>query len=545
MATHRVLVTDKLAEEGLAQLRAEPAIELVVNTKLATDPIALRQALMEADGIAIRSGTQLTAEVLEGQTRLKAIVRAGVGVDNIDVVAASRRGIVVMNTPGGNTISTAEHTMALLLSLARNVPKANDSLKAGKWDRTKFTGTQLEGKTLGVIGLGRVGLTVARRAQGFGMTVVGFDPFLAADKALELGVESVARLDDIWGRCDFITLHTPMTTETRNLIGPREIALMKPTVRIINCARGGLIDEAALAEALNNGKVAGAAIDVFEPEPPPAGHPLVGHPLVVVTPHLGASTEEAQVSVAVEAARLLSDFLTRGQVRFAVNMPALDKAELDDVRLYLNLAWRLGMLHSQMDRGTLKNARITFRGEVAHKNTKLITASFAAGLMETAMEQQVNLVNAIPLARERGIVIEERSAEAPADFATLIQTEVTTERKGYAASGTLFGKQFLRLVRLGDYLLDAHVDGTLLIFTHKDRPGLIGFIGRTLGDEGVNIAQMNVGREQQGGEAIGVVNLDSVPSSQALEAVRQNPDIISLSVIKLPPQGAGPSWLGA
>ena len=269
---------------------------------------------------------------------------------------------------------------------------------------------------------------------------------------------------------------------------------MKPSVRIINCARGGLIDEAALAEALDSGKVAGAAIDVFEPEPPPADHPLVGHPLVVVTPHLGASTEEAQVSVAVEAARLLSDFLMRGQVRFAVNMPALDKAELEDVRLYLNLAWRLGMLHSQMDRGTLKNAKITFRGEVAHKNTKLITASFAAGLMETALEQQVNLVNAIPLARERGIVIEERSADAPGDFATLIQTEVTTERKTYAASGTLFGKQFLRLVRLGDYLLDAHIDGTLLIFTHMDRPGLIGFIGRTLGDEGVNIGQMNVGR---------------------------------------------------
>jgi D-3-phosphoglycerate dehydrogenase len=451
----------------------------------------------------------------------------------------------VMNTPGGNTISTAEHTMALVLSLARNVPKANDSLKSGKWDRNKFTGTQLEGKTLGVIGLGRVGLAVAKRAQGFGMTVLGFDPFLAADKALEYGVESVKRLDDIWGRCDFITLHTPMTAETRNLIGPAEIAQMKPSVRIINCARGGLIDETALAEALNSGKVAGAAIDVFEPEPPAAGHPLVGHPLVVVTPHLGASTEEAQVSVAVEAARLLTDFLTRGQVRFAVNMPALDKAELDDVRLYLNLAWRLGMLHSQMDRGTLKSAKITFRGEVALKNTKLITASFAAGLMETALEQQVNLVNAIPLARERGIVIEERSADAAADFATLIQTEITTERKAYAASGTLFGKQFLRLVRLGDYLLDAHMDGTLLIFTHKDRPGLIGFIGHTLGDEGVNIAQMNVGREHQGGEAIGVVNLDSVPSAQALENLRHNPHILSLSVIKLPPLGAGPHWLGA
>jgi D-3-phosphoglycerate dehydrogenase len=544
MAPHRVLVTDKLAEEGLAQLRADPGIEVVVDTKLAQNPAGLRQALLQADGIAIRSGTQLTAEVLDGQTRLKAIVRAGVGVDNIDVAAASRRGIVVMNTPGGNTISTAEHTMALLLSLARNVPKANDSLKSGKWERTKFTGTQLEGKTLGVIGLGRVGLAVARRAQGFGMTVLGFDPFLAADKALEYGVESVVRLDDIWGRCDFLTLHTPMTTDTRNLIGAREIALMKPSVRIINCARGGLIDEAALAEALNSGKVAGAAIDVFEPEPPPADHPLVGHPLVVVTPHLGASTEEAQVSVAVEAARLLSDFLSRGQVRFAVNMPALDKAELEDVRLYLNLAWRLGMLHSQMGRGTLKNAKLTYRGEVAHKNTKLITASFAAGLMETALEQQVNLVNAIPLARERGIEIEERSADAPGDFATLIHTEVTTERKTYVASGTLFGKQFLRLVRLGSYLLDAHIDGTLLIFTHMDRPGLIGFIGRTLGDEGVNIGQMNVGREDQGGEAIGVVNLDSVPSSQALEALRQNSNILSLSVIKLPPLGVGPPWLG-
>jgi D-3-phosphoglycerate dehydrogenase len=544
MAMYRVLVTDKLAEEGLGRLRGEPGMVVVVNTKLAQDSAGLRLALLEADGIVIRSGTQLTAEVLDGQTRLKAIVRAGVGVDNIDVAAATRRGIVVMNTPGGNTISTAEHTMALLLSLARNVPRANDSLKSGKWERTKFTGTQLEGKTLGVVGLGRVGLAVAKRAQGFGMTVLGFDPFLAAEKALEHGVESVARLDDLWGHCDFISLHTPMTAETRNLIGAREILLMRPTVRIINCARGGLIDEAALAEALDQGRVAGAAIDVFEPEPPPEGHPLVRHPQVVVTPHLGASTEEAQVSVAIEAARLLSDFLTRGQVRFAVNMPALDRAELEDVRLYLNLAWRLGMLHAQMDRGTLKNARLTYRGEVAHKNTKLITASFAAGLMESALEQQVNLVNATALARERGIVIEERAAEAPGDFGTLIHTEVTTERKTYDAAGTLFGKQFLRLVRLGSYLLDAHIDGTLLIFTHMDRPGLIGFIGRTMGDEGVNIAQMNVGRKDQGGEAIGVVNLDSVPSVEALESLRQNPNILSLSVIKLPPMGAVPPWLG-
>ncbi len=543
--TRRVLVTDKLAEEGLARLRQEPGIAVVVDTRLAQDSALLRQALTEADGIVIRSGTQLTAQVLEGQSRLKAIVRAGVGVDNIDVAAATRRGIVVMNTPGGNTISTAEHTMALLLALARNVAKASESLRAGKWERTKFTGTQLEGKTLGVIGLGRVGLAVAKRAQAFGLTVVGFDPFLAADKALEHGVTSVARLDDLWGRCDFISLHTPLTAETRNLIGARELALMKPTVRLINCARGGLIDESALKDALDSGKAAGAAIDVFEPEPPPADHPLLRHPQVLVTPHLGASTEEAQVSVAIEAARLLCDFLTRGQIRFSVNMPTLDRAEIEDVRLYLDLAWRLGMLHAQMDRGTLKNAKLTYRGEVAHKNTKLITASFAAGLMAAALEEQVNLVNAMALARERGIEIEERAAEAPGDFGTLVQTQVTTERKTYLATGTLFGKQFLRLVRLGSYLLDAHIDGTLLIFTHKDRPGLIGFIGRTLGDEGVNIAQMNVGREEQGGEAIGVVNLDSVPSAQALETVRQHPHILSLSVIKLPPMGALPPWLGS
>jgi len=538
-------VTDKLAEEGLARLRQEAGLDVVVDTKLAQNSAILREALAETDGIVIRSGTQLTAQVLEGQSRLKVIVRAGVGVDNIDVSAATRRGIVVMNTPGGNTISTAEHTMALLLALTRNISKADESLRSGKWERTKFTGTQLEGKTLGVIGLGRVGLAVARRALGFGLTVLGFDPFLAADKALEYGVTSVARLDDLWGRCDFISLHTPLSAETRNLIGTRELALMKPTVRLINCARGGLIDETALLLALDSAKVAGAAIDVFENEPPPSDHPLLRHPLVLVTPHLGASTEEAQVSVAIEAARLICDFLARGQVRFSVNMPTLDRAEIEDLRLYLDLAWRLGMLHAQMDRGTLKSARLTYRGEVALKNTKLISASFAAGLMEAALEEQVNLVNAVALARERGIEIEERTAEAPGDFGTLIQSQVTTERKTYLATGTLFGKQFLRLVRLGSYLLDAHIDGTLLIFTHMDRPGLIGFIGRTLGDEGVNIAQMNVGREEQGGEAIGVVNVDSVPSAQALETVRQHPHILSLSVIKLPPMGEQPRWLAS
>ncbi len=471
------------------------------------------------------------------------IVRAGVGVDNIDVPTATRQGIVVMNTPGGNTVSTAEHTMAMILALSRNVAKANDSLKAGKWDRNKFTGSQLGGKTLGIVGLGRVGLAVAKRAQGFDMKVVGFDPFLSPERAAELGIESIPRLDDLWSRCDYITLHTPLSAETRNLIGAAQLAKMKPGVRIVNCARGGLIDEPALAEALTAGTVAGAAIDVFEPEPPPSDHPLVNHPQVLVTPHLGASTEEAQISVAVEAARLLADFFERGQIRFAVNMPSLDRAELEDLRLYLDVGRRLGMLHAQMDRGTAKGAILRYRGEVAHKNTRLITASFAAGWMESALEGQVNLVNAEVLAKERGINLVEEKTSDPGDFGTMIQAEVITDQKSYVASATLFGKQFLRLVRLGPYRLDAHLDGTLLVFTHRDKPGLIGFIGTTFGRHNVNIAQMNVGREHPGGDAIGVVNLDSVPPDSAIEEVRNHPDILSLSLIKLPEAGATPPWL--
>ena len=540
---HRVLVTDKLAEEGLDLLRSQPGLEVVVNTKL--DPAGLRAALAEADGIVIRSGTQLTAEVLKDQPRLKVIVRAGVGVDNIDAPAATRQGIVVMNTPGGNTVSTAEHTMALILALSRNVGPANSSLKAGKWDRNKFTGSQLGGKTLGIVGLGRVGLAVAKRALGFDMTVVGFDPFLSAERAQEMGVESVPRLGDLWGRCDYISLHTPLSAETRHIIGDKELGQMKDGVRLINCARGGLIDEAALLEALNSGKVAGAAIDAFDPEPPPADHPLVVHPKTLVTPHLGASTEEAQISVAVEAARLLVDFFERGQIKFSVNMPSLDRAELAEIGPYLDLGRRMGMLHSQMDRGTVKGATLRYRGEVASKNTRLITASFAAGWMEAALDAPVNLVNAEVLLKERGLTLVEEKSTEPGDFGSMIQTEVTTERKTYVASATLFGKQYLRLVQLGPYRLDAHLDGTLLVFTHRDRPGLIGFIGTTFGRHGVNIAQMNVGREQPGGEAIGVVNLDSYPPKAALDEVSGHKDILSVSVIRLPGVKEMPPWLGA
>ncbi|MEI7922885.1 MAG: phosphoglycerate dehydrogenase, partial [Planctomycetota bacterium] len=426
---YRILVTDKLAEEGLEILRSNPDFEVVVNTKL--DNAGLIAALKEADGIVIRSGTQLTAEVLEGQSRLKAIVRAGVGVDNIDVPAASKAGVVVMNTPGGNTISTAEHTMALMLSLSRNIAPACATMKNGGWDRNKFTGTELSGKTLGIIGLGRVGLAVAQRARAFEMKIVGFDPFLTVEKAAELGIESIPRLSDLWHRCDYITLHTPLSAETRNIVGTETIAKMKKGVRIINCARGGLVDEQALREALDAGQVGGAAFDVFEPEPPSADNPIVMHPKVLVTPHLGASTEEAQINVAIEAAQLLTDYFQKGQVRFSVNLPSMDKAELADLRPYLDLGRRLGMLHSQMDRGTIQGVKLSFRGEVASKNTRLIKLAFAAGWMETAMSEPVNLVSAESLLKNRGITIIEEKSPETTDFGTVIQAEVTSDRKTY------------------------------------------------------------------------------------------------------------------
>jgi D-3-phosphoglycerate dehydrogenase len=505
---------------------------------------ALQEALQAADGMIVRSGTRLTAELLESPGRLRAIVRAGVGVDNIDVAAATRKGIVVMNTPGGNTVSTAEQTITLLMGLARHLPAADASVRQGKWERSKFVGAQLAGKTLGIIGLGRVGREVARRVIGLDMRVVGFDPFLAPDKAAQLGIESVADLDQLLPRCDFLTVHTPLTVETQNLLGARELALMKRGSYVLNCARGGIINEEALADALRSGQIAGAALDVFVQEPPPPDHPLVTLPNVVLTPHLGASTVEAQVSVAREAAQLLTDYLLRGVVQFAVNMAAVDRTELDELRLYVDMARRLGLLHAQMCQGAMRRASLSYRGEVARRGTKLITAAFTAGLLEQRLAQDVNIVNAELLARERGIDIIEEVNPRKGDFSTLIRAEVTTEKKTYTAAGTLFGNQYLRLVQLGHYHLDSFMDGVMLIFTHRDVPGLIGFIGTIFGKHSVNIAQMTVGRQLPGGEAIAILNLDTQPPEEAIKEVRSHPHISSLSVVKLPPAGEMPVWFG-
>jgi D-3-phosphoglycerate dehydrogenase len=536
----RVLVSDKLEAPGLDLLR-QAGIEL--DERHGLTGAALKEAVRAADGVIVRSGTRITAELLDEPGRLRAVVRAGVGVDNIDVAAATRRGIVVMNTPGGNTVSTAEHTLTLLLSLARHTPAADASLRAGKWERNKFVGCQLAGKTLGVVGLGRIGREVARRAAGLDMKVVGFDPFLAPAGAAQLGIETVTELGQLLPRCDFLTVHTPLTDETKDLINADALAALPKGARVINCARGGIINEAALADALRAGHLAGAALDVYVQEPPPADHPLLQLPNVVLTPHLGASTVEAQLSVAKEAAQLLVDFLTRGVVGFAVNMAAVDRAELDELRLYVDLARRLGLLHAQMCQGAIHRAELLYRGDVAQRSTRLITDAFAAGLLEFRL-QQVNIVNARLLAAERGIEIVEKTSSEKGDFSTLLKIDVQTDKKTYTAAGTLFGKQYLRLVQLGPYHLDAYMDGAMLLFTHRDVPGLIGFIGTIFGKHKVNIAQMTVGRQQPGGEAIAVLNLDSPPPEEALREVRAHPQISSLSVVRLPPVGQMPPWFG-
>ena len=474
---------------------------------------------------------------------MRVIVRAGVGVDTIDVGAATRKGVLVMNTPGGNTVSTAEQTITLMMALARHIPAADLHVRQGKWERKDFIGTQLAGKTLGVVGLGRIGREVARRAVGLDMKVLGFDPFLAPAAAGQLGIETVAGLDALLPHVDFLTVHTPLTNETRDLIGARELALM-PGARVINCARGGIINEQALVDALNNQHLAGAALDVFVQEPPPADHPFLKLPNVVLTPHLGASTLEAQVSVATEAAQLLIDYLNRGVVGFAVNMPAVDRTEMDEVRLYVDLARRLGLLHAQMCQGSIQRAELLYRGDVARRSTRLITAAFTAGLLESHLEQNVNIVNAPVLAQERGIEIVEQRSSEKGDFSTVLRVDVRTDKKSYTAAGTLFGNQFLRLVQLGPFHLEAYMDGVMLIFTHRDVPGLIGFIGTILGKHKVNIAQMTVGRQQPGGEAIAVLNLDSPPPEEALKEVKGHAQISSVSVVKLPPAGQMPPWFG-
>jgi D-3-phosphoglycerate dehydrogenase len=537
-----VIVLDTLSQEGLDLLEAAPGISYEVRTGLKGDD--LRTALAEFDGAICRSGVKITADSLEGNRRLRAIVRAGVGTDNIDRAAATRAGVVVMNTPAGNTLSTAEHAITLMLALSRNIAPAYQGLVEGRWDRNKYMGAQVAGKTLGVVGLGRIGLAVASRARALEMRVLGYDPFMSKDKAKELGIEAFDTVDEMLPQVDYLSVHTPLTDETRNMIDLPQLDRLKPGVRLINAARGGIYNEAALVDGLKSGKIAGVALDVFEEEPC-TKHPLFGMPGVVCTPHLGASTEEAQTQVAVEAVNLLVDFLTTGQIKNAVNIASLDAKTLEQLRGYLDVAFRLGRLSAGLIPSGLKSARLQYRGEIAGRDTKVLTAAFSAGLLQSALEEEANLVNASLLLEERGIALSTESRTEMGAFRSSMSVELEGAGEQHRLTGTVFGHSMPRLVSLDGYRLEAYLDGWLLVFTHKDVPGIIGGVGTVFGEHNVNIAQMSVGRagEAPGGEAVGILNLDGEPPAAALEAVRKLPAITSAKVIHLPKAGELPSWL--
>ena len=535
-----ICVLDNLASEGIELLKADSRIQFDVRTNLQDDE--LRQVLTEYDGAILRSGVTITAATLAGNTRLRAIVRAGVGTDNIDKQAATRQGIVVMNTPTGNTLSTAEHAITLLLALSRNVAPAHQSLREGRWDRKKFTGAQVAGKTLGIVGMGRIGQAVARRAQALEMRVVGYDPFFSATRATEIGVEMFDDVDAMLPEIDYLTVHTPLTEQTTGLIGKDQLEQIKPGARLINCARGGIFDEAALLEGLESGVIAGVALDVYEHEPCTES-PLFEMPGVLCTPHLGASTDEAQAQVAVEGVQLLTDFLTTGNIRHAVNMTSLDEQTLSSLRGYLDLAYRLGRLVGQLEASVAESCRLEYRGDVAERQTSLLSSSFACGLLSGVLDTEPNIVSAELLLRERGIELIEDKRPGRGAFASLIRAHLTTREGDRVVAGTLFGENMPRLVQIGEHQLEAFLDGHLLVFQHSDRPGIIGTVGTICGQYGVNIAQMAVGRASPGGEAIGILNLDGVASSAAIAEISADKSIRRVRCIELPAAGELPVWL--
>jgi D-3-phosphoglycerate dehydrogenase len=526
----RIFVADEVSDAGLEPLR-DAGFTLDKKTGLAAD--ALRAELAESDGLVVRSETKVTAELLDAARRLRVIGRAGVGVDNIDVAAATARGIVVMNAPDGNTITTAEHTMALLVALARNVPQADSSLKAGKWERKRFIGVELQGKTLGIIGLGRIGRAVAARARAFGMKIVAHDPFISPEEAKDLEIASVS-LDEVFARADFLTVHTPLTSETRGIIGAQAFAKMKKGIRIINCARGGLVDEAALLAALKSGTVAGAALDVFEQEPPPTNHPLLSLDEVIATPHLGASTTEAQEGVAFTVAEQMRDYLLTGALRGAVNVPSLGAKELSLLQPYLVLAESLGRFQAQLVDSAVREVRMDFAGEMVELDAAPVTRSFLAGLLRD-VSARVNVVNAFVIAEERRIAVT-TSYRRGGDTAQAIYTRVIGETGEHTASGTVFGiagGREGRITEINGFRIEAIPRGHMLVMHNRDVPGVIGRVGTILGERGINISEFHLGRRERGGEAMAVIEIDAPLDAETIDEIRRFDPVISARQIEL------------
>ncbi|HUO78184.1 MAG TPA: phosphoglycerate dehydrogenase [Thermodesulfovibrionales bacterium] len=524
----KVLISDNLSPRGIEVLKQSG---LEVDVKTGMKPEELKACIGEYHGLIIRSATKVTAEIVEAAANLKVVGRAGSGLDNVDKAAASKKGIVVMNTPGGNTITTAEHTIALMFALARQIPQATASMKQGKWEKKRFMGVELFKKTIGIVGIGNIGKHVARRALSLGMIVIGYDPYLSDENAKEMGIEKVD-LTTLFKRSDFITIHTPITSETKNLISTKTIQLMKDGVRIINCARGGIVNEAELYEALKKEKVAGAALDVFEKEPP-GENPLLTLDSVICTPHLGAATEEAQENVAVAIAEQVVDCLVNGVIRNAVNFPSVPAEQVLRLKPYLTLAEKLGTFASQVFEGGVTEITVEYRGEASQLNTAPVNIALLKGFLTPILDETVNFVNAPVITKERGIEVKEMKSPDGGDYQSMIILRVKADRKEHRLSGTLLGRTDPRIVRIDDFAVEIVPEGTMLFMYNNDRPGVIGNIGSYLGKCNINIARMHFGREREGGMAISVVNIDSPISESQLEDLKKMPNILSVKVVEL------------
>jgi D-3-phosphoglycerate dehydrogenase len=524
----KILICDKLAQEGLDLLKAMDDVEPVVRLGLSEDELA--KVVGEYDGLIIRSGAKVTAKVLANPGKLKGIARAGVGVDNVDIPAATQKGIIVMNTPGGNTLSAAEHTMALMLAMCRHIVPACNSLKGGQWDRKSFEGNQLNSKIIGVIGLGRIGMAVVKMAKGFNMRVLGYDPFAVPKEADAMGVEVVDNLERIYREADFITIHVPKNENTLNMISAKELKMMKPTCRLVNCARGGIINEDELYNALLSKTIAGAALDVFSKEPP-ENMRFKEVPTCLVTPHLGASTEEAQIEVAVEAVQILVEALKGGAIRNAVNAPSLGSAS-PIVCYYADLAQRIGTLMSCLAPGQIKGAKVEFRGAIADKQVESIAMSFTIGLLQPHFDSVVNIVNVRLLAKERGISVDITKNTEIKDLESSFTATVQTDKVTRTIRGTVFGGKLLRIIEIDGFSIEVTPEGSMMIIYNDDKPGVIGAIGTTLGRHGVNINTMGVGHNGDG-NAILAVSLDKALDDKASKELKALDFVNEVYVCKL------------
>lgn len=525
----KVLISDTLSKEGIEILQNTPGIEVDVMTSLTPDE--LKGVIKDYDGLVIRSATKVTPEVIAAAENLKVVGRAGIGLDNVDVPVASKRGIVVMNTPGGNTITTGEHAIAMMLSLAREIPQATASMKAGKWEKKKFMGAEVFNKTLGIVGIGRVGAIVADRAQGLKMHVVAYDPFISNEAAGNLGINLVS-LDELLKQSDFITVHTPMTKETRGIINAAAFGKMKKGVFIINCARGGIISEKDLYDALVAGKVAGAALDVFEEEPT-KNTALVGLDNVICTPHLGASTDEAQINVAIAIAEQIADYLMKGEIRNAVNFPSISAELLTVIQPYLVLAEKLGRFHVQLVQGAIEEVVIEYSGKILNYNVAPLTIAILKGLLTPILKENVNYINAPVVAKERGIKVIEAKNSHMKDYTSLISLTLKTAQEKSHIAGALFGVQDPRIVRLNKFTLDVVPEGHMLVIYNYDRPGVIGNIGTTLGANQINISRLHLSREEADQEALVILSTDGSVPEEVIAKLLNLPHVISVKELDM------------